>query len=462
MDLRLEPFAVTIGQVALSDFFARVIIDPQGRNTLQDIVRGDDAEDKSLTEEAPKAQAARSAAQPVKPDGKIPPIAIRKLTLQGGRVRFTDNFIKPNYSATLANFGGAVTDLSSDPASSAGVDLRGEVNNAPLTVAGRINPLRGNLLLDLKAEVRGMELAPLSAYSGRYVGYGIEKGKLSFEVAYRIDNRTLTAENRLVLDQLTFGEKIDSPTATKLPVQFALALLRDRNGVIDVNLPIGGSLDDPQFSIGGLIVRVIVNVIAKAVTQPFALLGSLFGGGAELSSLELDAGRAAIAPAAEAKLQSLAKALGDRPALKLEVAGRVQPEADRAGLQHVSIERKVRALKTKDLQARGESPEPGNVAVSPAEYPALLKRAYRDEKFPKPRNLVGLAKDLPVEEMEKLMLANAEIDDDDLVALGNQRAQAVKSWLLKNAQVPAERIFIVAPKMMKDEAKGGGVDFSLR
>jgi uncharacterized protein involved in outer membrane biogenesis len=462
MDMRLEPFVLTVQQIALSDFFARVIISPQGRINLQDILRGEDAEHKSLTGETPGTQSMKSTAPPAKPAGRMPPIAIRKVTLQGGRVRFTDNFIRPNYSATLADFGGSVTGLSSDPAGSAGVDLRGKVSGAPLMVAGRINPLRGDLFLDIKAEVRGMELAPLSAYSSRYVGYGIEKGKLSFEVAYHIDKRTLNAENRLILDQLTFGEKVESPSATTLPVQFAVSLLSDSNGVIDINMPISGSLDDPQFSVGGLIARALGNLILKAVTQPFVALGALFGGGAELSSLDLDAGRTAISPAAEARLQTLAKALADRPALKLDVAGRVAPETDGAGLKRVAIERKVRALKTRDLQARGETPEPGSVTVSADEYPALLKRVYRDEKFPKPRNLVGLAKDLPVEEMEKLMLANTEIDEDDLIALGNQRAQTVKNWLQKQGQVPTERMFIVAPKMAKDEAKGGGVGFALR
>jgi uncharacterized protein involved in outer membrane biogenesis len=481
IDLRLEPFALKVDQVALSDFFARVIIDPTGRINLQDIMRDASDDHKSLTEPTAPVTPAAPAVQPVvAAKSEVPkarnvqtnqaaPITIRKLTLQGGRVRFTDNFIKPNYTATLADFGGVVTALSSDAATSAGVDLRGEVNSAPLSVIGSINPLKGDLFMDLKANVRGMELAPLSAYSGRYVGYGIEKGKLSFEVAYRIDKRALTAENRLILDQLTFGDKIESPTATKLPVQFAVALLRDRNGVIDINLPIGGSLDDPQFSVGGLVVKVIINVITKAITQPFALIGALFGGGEELSSLDLAAGHSAITPAAEAKLQSLSKALADRPALKLEITGRADPEADRAGLKRASIERKVRSLKNKDLQARGEAPEPGSVVVSAGEYPALLTRVYRDEKFPKPRNLVGLTKELPVEEMEKLMISNVEIDDDDLIALGNQRSLTVKNWLQKNGQVPAERIFILAPKVSAPEAKGNGagagangVSFSLR
>ncbi|HEX7645776.1 MAG TPA: DUF748 domain-containing protein, partial [Noviherbaspirillum sp.] len=272
MDMRFAPLGVTVDQLALDDFFARIIIDPSGRINLQDIVRSD----------ARKPASKAEGAQVSKDSAPMPPIVIKRVNLQNGRVRFTDNFIKPNYSASLSRFGGVVSGLSSDPASRADVDLHGEVNGAPLTVGGRINPLRGDLFLDIKANARGMELAPLSAYSGKYVGYGIEKGKLSFEAGYKIDNRKLVAENRLVLEQLTFGDKIDSPKATSLPVKFAVALLADRNGVIDVNLPVSGSLDDPQFSIGAIVFKAIGNLIAKAVTQPFAMLGHLFGGGEEM------------------------------------------------------------------------------------------------------------------------------------------------------------------------------------
>ncbi|MFJ7567341.1 DUF748 domain-containing protein [Herminiimonas sp. NPDC097707] len=476
MDVKLSPFSLSIDQVALNDFFARIIIDPTGRINLQDVKRSETVGQKSVTEEHKPATATPAVATstavlppPKKSTSDIPPIKIKKLTLRGGDIRFTDNFIKPNYSADLKKFGGTINGLSSDPNSSANVDLKGQVNSAPLAIAGKINPLKGDLTMDIKAEVHGMELAPLSPYSGRYIGYGIEKGKLSFEVAYQVENRVLSAQNRLVLEQLTLGNKLEGPDVPNLPVSFALALLRDRNGVIDINLPIGGSLDDPQFSVGGIIVKVIVNLITKAVTAPFALIGSLFGGGEELSNLEFDVGRAAINDTGEKKLQSMAKILLDRPALKLEITGRSDPETDREGLKKASIDRKVRALKLKDMVARGESADAGSVKVTPQEYPALLKRVYKDADFKKPRNMVGLQKDLPVDEMEKLMIANTTISDDDLTALGNRRAQAVKDWLLQSGQVPAERIFILGSKSgnqgAKDDAakaKASRVDFSLK
>jgi len=477
MDVRLAPFALSIDQVSLSDFFARIIIDPTGRINLQDVKRSETVGQKSVTEEnkpaTPNPPVASSKTVVLPPPAKaasdIPPIKIKKLTLQGGQIRFTDNFIKPNYTANLMKFGGTVSGLSSDPNSNANVDLKGQVNSAPLAIAGSVNPLKGDLTLDLKAEVHGMELAPLSPYSGRYIGYGIEKGKLSFEVAYKVQDRVLSAQNRLILEQLTLGDKVEGSTAGNLPVNFALALLRDRNGVIDINLPIGGSLDDPQFSIGGIIVKVIVNLITKAVTAPFALIGSLFGGGEELSNLEFAAGRANIDDTGESKLKSMAKMLTDRPALKLEITGRTDPEADREGLKQASIDRKVRALKLKDMVSRGQSGDIESLTITPQEYPALLKRVYSAEKFPKPRNMIGLQKDIPVDEMEKLMITNTTVSDDDLTALANRRAQAVKDWLLQTGKIPEDRLFLLASKSGAGAAKEGTasakasrVDFSLK
>jgi hypothetical protein len=474
VDARLAPFSLGIDQITLSEFFARVIIDPSGRINLQDIIRAGGGGRRSLTSEEVQAQSAQ--AQPPPQPAETPAsepvhITIRQVALQAGRVRFTDDFIKPNYSANLDELAGTVSGLSSDADSAAVVDLRGEVNNAPLNIAGRINPIKGDLFVDLTAGVHGMELAPLSPYSDKYVGYGIERGKLSFDVAYKLEHRQLSAENRLVLDQLSFGDKVDSPTATTLPVQLAIALLKDRNGVIDLNLPIGGSLDDPQFSVGGVIVKVIVNLVTKAVTAPFALLGSLFGGGEELSFIEYAPGTSEVAPANESRLRALAKALDERPGLKLEIAARVDPASDREGLQRADLDRRVRALKVKDLVAKGESATVAEVAVSPEDYPLLLRRVYEAEKAAKPRSASAALPPPALAELEKLLLADTPIGDDDLKALGDRRSELVKQWLQTNGQVPEQRLFLLGTQLGdstdagptgQSGAKSSRIEFSLK
>jgi uncharacterized protein involved in outer membrane biogenesis len=484
IDLKLQPDSVSIGEIALSDFFARVIVSPEGKLNLMQIVRTEETGEVAVVPSATEAEAGRKDASadgkaeaPVAVDaakdaqGRVGmPIKIGKITLQGGTVRFTDNFVKPNYTANLQEVGGHLTGLSSEAGSVATLELRGNYDKvAPLNLSARINPLSAKPYLDLKADIKGIELTSLSAYSGKYAGYAIDKGKLSLFVNYKIENDLLEAQNRVFLDQLTFGDRVDSPDATSLPVTLAVSLLKNRNGEIDLNLPISGSLNDPQFSIGGLVVKVIVNLLAKAVTAPFALLGSMFGGGEELSNVEFDYGRATIGLDAQQRLENLAKALVDRPGLRLEVEGRVDPERDREGLKSASMEDKVRTQKREEMIKKGvESGPADTVAVSPEEYPEMLERAYKAEKFPKPRNVIGLVKSIPVEEMEKLMLANTRIGDDDLLELGERRARAVRDWLVAH-EVPAERVFLLPSKAgdtgatdADEPVKNSRVDFSLK
>ena len=460
IDLRLNPTSLSVDEVALADFFARVIVSREGKLNLLQIVRQPAPEAAAMANREMVAAGEGQAVAPLSGKDKSEvPVKVGKITLQGGDVQFTDNFIKPNYSARLKRIGGSVSGLSSTAGSVASLDLRGSYDNvAPLVVTAKLNPLAASPYLDLEADVKGIEMTSLSPYSGKYAGYAIEKGKLSLFVKYKIENNQLAAENRVFLDQLTFGEAVDSPDATKLPVTLAVALLKNRNGEIDVNLPIAGSLDDPEFSVGGLVLKVIINLLMKAVTSPFALLGSVFGGGEELSSVDFAIGQAVLSPAAQQRLDKLAKALLDRPALKLEIEGRADPELDPDGLKRDRMQAKVRALKRSEMTEQGVESEPADaVEVSAKEYPALLERVYRSAKFPKPRNLVGMVKALPVEEMEKLIISHSPVDEDDLRELADRRAKATREALLARG-VSAERLFLLPVKLVKGEGKAEASD----
>jgi len=469
LDLQLAPLAVHIDEIALRKFFARVIVSPEGRLNLQDVLRGSSDAQRSLTDSAPARADPTALAAPVvtaaAAGAASPPISVGRILVAGGHVRFTDNFIRPRYSAELVDLAGSVTGLSSAPDSAAVVDLRGKVNDAPLLIGGRINPLRRDLSLDVKASVHDMELAPLSPYSAKYAGYRIERGKMSFDVAYQLENRQLKAGNRLVLDQLRFGEKVDSATATTLPVQFAIALLKDRNGVIDIDLPVGGSLDDPDFSVAGVIGRVLINLITKAVTAPFALLGGIFGGGSEeLAWLDFPAGSASLTPAVEAKLKSVAGALVERPGLKLDITGGADPLVDREALRGVRVDAAVRRLMRQDLAARGVLADGTDAAVAPEEYAGLLARLYAAGTGAVPakggapdasQGAAPTAVALSREALEQALRARQEIADDDLRALGDRRAQAAKAWLMTIGMIPEERLALVAAKIAARPAAPG-------
>jgi hypothetical protein len=462
VDAQLEPLAVTVGDIALDSFFARLLLNENGEFNLQQLSR----------DRPPAAEPPKPTLQPKTVEVATPPttattwLRLGKTTVTNGEIDFTDHFIRPNYSAHLTDLSGGLSTLAIDQP--AEIDLKGNVQgNAPLQISGRINPLGQNLFLDIKATATDIDLPPLSPYSGKYVGYGIEKGKLSMKVAYFIEDRKLKAENSIILDQLTFGQKVESPDAIKAPVHLAVALLKDRNGVIRFDLPIGGSLDDPKFSVGGLIFRAIVGLIVKIVTAPFAILGSLGKHGEELAYIEFAPGSSVLDSTGNDKIKDIAKALTDRPAVKLDVAGRVDPPSDREALKRSAVDRQVKTQKFNDLVRSGEPPPSVDaVKVDDKEYEALLTRAYKAADFAaKPKNAIGFAKDLPRADMEALLLENAKVNDDDLRSLADRRAQAVRSALTDTEHVASDRVFLVAPRLdaegLKDKGKPTRVDFAL-
>lgn len=463
IDAGYNPLHVNIGEIALTDFYSRLIVNQDGTLNMQGIVR----DSQPVQEETSTAQTAEEKPDAVKEKSSAP-VKIEKLTLQGGTINFTDNHIKPNYSVNMLEIGGRVSGLSSEEDTTADVDLRGKLENyAPLEITGRINPLGKDLFVDLKADFKDMDLSPLTPYSGKYIGYTIEKGKLSLGLKYLIVKKKLDSQNSVFLDQFTFGDTVESPDATKLPVKLAIALLKDREGKINLDLPVTGEIDDPKFSIWRIVIKILLNLLVKAATSPFALLGAIFGGGEELAYVEFDYGSHDISSEGAIKLDTLIKVLHDRPSLKLEMQGFVDPEKDRDGLIQRLFQKKVKSQKLKDMVKKGQPAVPvDEIIVQPDEYPLYLKMAYKEEKFPKPRNIIGMAKDLPVPEMEKLLLTHIEIKDEDLRQLASQRSLNVKDYMLKSQQVEQEKIFLIETKSLKpdlkEKVKDSRVDFKLK
>lgn len=328
------------------------------------------------------------------------------MRLANGKVLFSDRFVKPNYSADLTDLTDLTGQLSAFSSVSATgtpdmaeLELRGRADDtAWLEILGKLNPLATPLASDIVGKVRDLKLAPLTPYATKYSGYGINRGKLSVDVEYLVQpNGQLTANDKLVLNQLAFGDKVEGSTAS-LPVKLAVALLADRNDVINLDLPISGSLNDPQLSPGPIIIMVIINVIGKAVTAPLSLLTKAVGGagGNEPATVGCAAGSARLEPDAKAALDLGAKALEDRP--------------------------------------------------------ALLKEVYQRIDLTKPRNLLGMAKNLPDADMEKLLLASISVNDEAIRGLALQRSVAVKDCLASKG-LPVERLFLGAAKSVALDAK---------
>ena len=271
-EANLNPLRLRLDQVALSDFYARLHLLPDATLNWVNLLN-------SPPVSAPESRGAppHRKALPVlsggAPGAARAAVVIRKITLQGGTIHYRDDYVHPPYEANLTRLGGEIEGLSSAENTTARLELRGRVHEAPLLIEGQINPLAQNLFLDMTAQVTGMDLTQFSPYSGKYVGYDIERGKLSFDAHYSVRNHDLQATNHLVLNELTFGKPVTSPGITRFPVALAVALLQDPQGRITMNLPIAGSLDDPQFSVGGVLARTLVQALEKAVESPFSQLG---------------------------------------------------------------------------------------------------------------------------------------------------------------------------------------------
>lgn len=470
-----RPTEVAITQATLADFYSRLVITEQGRFNLQDV--GPAAAAEKAAAAASGASAAPLVVTPALPAPAAPPASDTAVTvaapaasaasapsglklsvggtkLVNGRVDFTDRFVRPNYSAELTELNGSLGAFRSGSREMAALELRGRAaGTALLDISGQLNPTADPLALNIRARATDLELAPLSPYAAKYAGYAIERGKLSMDVSYAItpDGR-LDAKNQVILNQLTFGERVESPTATKLPVLLAVALLKDRHGVIDINLPISGSLNDPQFSVGGIIFKVIVNLITKALTAPFSLL---FGGSSEdLSQVDFRPGMAYVTEAGSSALDKVAKALLDRPSLKMTVTGSSDPAAERAAYLQAALDARLFKERKKEAARAGE---PAAAASAPAAAPVfaegereeLLTAVYKQTDIPnKPRNLVGMQKDLPAAEMEELLKSVIVVTDDAMRELALQRGLVVRDALVAKG-LPSERLFIAAPKVRK-------------
>ncbi|MFM0438275.1 DUF748 domain-containing protein [Paraburkholderia strydomiana] len=490
--------SVDAERVTFTRFYGRVLLDAQGKLNLTDVVAHESGAAQSLTRDknnkggaepvpltpptasavvnssAPvvaSASAPASSAAPATVTAATPPqnpvrLHFGQLVLQQGRVTYTDNFIKPNYTANLVGIQGTVGAFGTQSTTSAPVEIAAKLAaNGPLSIRGTVNPLIAKPALDLTASAHDIELTNLTPYSAKYAGYPITKGKLNVDLHYKLENDQLNADNHLFIDQLTFGDHVENDTATKLPVRLAISLLKNSRGEIDVNLPVSGSLSNPEFSIGGLIWHAVLNLLQKAVTAPFSLIAHAFGGsGEELGYVEFEPGSAQLSEDDNKKLDTIVKALGSKPSIKMDLIGRVDPKLDEPALRARYVDRLVKQQKIKDVVGNGQSVDLSSVTVDPKEYDKYLTKAYKSADFKKPRNFVGLTKSMPDDDMKSALAANAPIDEASLRQLAQQRAQSVQQYL--DGKIDSSRVFIVAPKLDADGINDKGattrVDFGLK
>ena len=508
IDYRSKPAKLRIKSIDTRELYARVIIAANQVLNITEVLRPSNSiatepsNEASATPPPPeksppaakKPPAKAPAAAPAKPEsgGESMAMSIDTVRFVNGSAHFADFSIQPNYAVAIQTLNGSVQGLSSDPASRAKVKLEGKVDRyAPVNIDGSVNLLSASAYTDIKMSFKGVELSSVTPYSGRFAGYKIDKGKLSADLTYHVEQRQLKADHHIVIDQLQLGDKVDSPEATKLPLKLAVALLKDRNGVIDLGLPVTGSLDDPQFKLGPLIWKVIVNLVTKAATAPFALLGRLFGGGEQMNLIDFKPGSATVEPDEQGKLTSLAKAMKERPQLELDVPMAFSADLDRPALARRQLHNKLVSLQQNGSsgpkgqgkgqgKGKGKGESKGDAAAAgpdaaaagdtdltdalsdPAAHYLLLAGEYRAElgkDAPLPDTALAVetarkkkgetpAYDPAITDLENALVARAEVTDNDLENLGRRRARSIQDALVGGGDIDAVRVFLIngAPK----------------
>jgi hypothetical protein len=412
------------------------------------------------------------------------------VAVEGGDFRFADRSLQPNVRLALADVNATVIGLSSATRARGDFDLKASVDGVgPVAVTGRLDPLGPAPLVDLKVDFRNVDLPVFSPYSAKYAGYELSRGKLKLDVAFRMDGPQLDSSNVVTLDGFTFGAPSNSSDATKLPVRLAVALLKDREGQIVIDVPVQGRTDDPEFRIGRVVMRVIVNLLTKAATSPFALLGSMFGGGGEeLAYQEFQPGTTVLLESEQAKLATMIKALNDRPGLNLAIQGSVDVARDPDGLR----KRKFEAALRSRLGLEAESPPSDEAAYAAAvktwfdeEYPpgteggtplpppppkvepppppegvfarfvdAITGKSRREQREAEEENArraaayataleMVAAEGIPLEAMVARLTARIEIGAEDLRELAAARAASVRNHLVETGGISPERLFLV-------------------
>ena len=522
--LDVGPDKLAVDQVKFTGLQTSLVIGPDLRPNVQTILRNQLGTNnpppatgtnkaKATAKPAP-ATTAKARTAPAAALKNLPDIKLGALVLENASIHYADQSLEPHCSFDVQELSGSIKGLSSRNQSNAIVNFKGRVDErSPFSMTGTVNPLSTNLFADVTVNFTNTDLTAFTPYTEKYVGRPLQKGKFSMSVHYLVLTNTLKAENGFYVDQLTLGPKNGSTNATSLPVKLAIALLKDRNGRIQLDVPVTGRIDDPKFKLGPIIWHVVFNLVAKAAASPFSLLGSMFGGGEEMSFVQFDAGSAVIPDTETNKLETLAKSLYARPTLSLEINGSADVTNERVPLGRVKLEEEIKSLWVKDLVDSGKPAIPlEQVKLEPKERDRLLKKLYKQKigrykpspvstnlngglgsaaallaTMPPPpesghgasllmrpktdtvaagkvKNTTTVAgkkptapltrEELELADMQDQLVEKIPITMDDLRDLMKARAARVQSYLLKTEKVTPDRLFIIAPKTVDKTFKG--------
>lgn len=438
--------SLSLARVNLEKPYVRFMINDDRTTNIDDL----------LIPQPAGSTTAKSTASKEKPLG----IHIGAIAINDGSANFADFSLTPNFQTAVQQLNGLIGTIDSRNPKPAPVNIAGKVDRyAPVTIKGSVNPFDPMASLDIATSFRRVELTTLTPYSGKFAGYRIRKGRLNLDLHYLITNGQLKAENKLVVEQLQLGEKVDSPDAVDLPIKLAIALLKDTDGKISIELPISGDLNNPQFSVMPIIWQTVRNLVLRAAQAPFKFIGGLInGGGAEdLGTVSFAPGSSELSPEAQKALTTLAQALKERPALRLEIEGTAAQSSDGPLIAKDRLEREFQYTYYKILQRRGEKvpAKAGLLTVPESEKGPLLEGIYRTRlKQQPPAEWKDLSRDERAAKMTAALIDFWSKSEVLLRQLGQDRASSIKDYLVDKGGLADDRVYFIDATLGEAESDG--------
>ncbi|VVQ07982.1 hypothetical protein PS925_03072 [Pseudomonas fluorescens] len=441
--------SLSIDKVNLFQPYVRFMINDDRTTNIDDLLIPQPADSGAKT----------TAAKPASNEKPLG-IHIGGIAINDGSANFADFSLTPNFATAVQQLNGQIGTIDSRQAKPASVDIKGKVDRyAPVTIKGAVNPFDPMASLDIATSFKRVELTTLTPYSGKFAGYRIRKGRLNLDLHYLITKGQLKAENKVVVEQLQLGEKVDSPDAVSLPLKLAIALLKDVDGKISIELPVTGDLNNPQFSVMPIVWQTLRNLIVKAAAAPFKMIGGLISGGSsqDLGTVSFAPGSSELSKDAEAALIKLSQALKERPALRLEIEGTAAKSSDGPLLAEQRLEREYQYNYYKMLQRRGDKvpAQASLLQVPDSEKGPLLEGIYRTRlKTQPPAEWKDLGKEERTAKMREGVIKFWSGSDVLLRQLGQDRASSIKDYLVDKGQLADDRVYFIDANLGEAESDG--------
>jgi len=446
--------SLSIDKVSLLQPYARFMINDDRTTNVDDL----------LIPQPPASQSAEKAkAQPAASNSKPLGIHVGGIAINDGSANFADFSLTPHFATAIQQLNGQIGTIDSRQPKPADVDIKGKVDRyAPVTIKGDLTPFDPMSRLDIATSFKRVELTTLTPYSGKFAGYRIRKGRLNLDLHYQITKGQLRAENKVLVEQLQLGEKVDSPDAVDLPIKLAIALLKDADGNISIELPVSGDLNNPQFSVMPIVWQTLRNLIVRAATAPFKFIGGLISGGdaQDLSNVSFAPGSSELSSTAQSSLTKLASALKERPNLRLEVEGTAAQSSDGALIAQQRLDSEYQATYYKMLQRRGDKvpAQASMIQVPDAEKAPMLEGIYRTLlKQQPPAEWAKLGRDERTAKLQAGVITAWSGNELLLRKLGQDRASSIKDFLVDKGQLADDRVYFIDANLGEAQKDGSVV-----